>query len=309
MNGHFVNVHFVWLLRAIEDRQHGLMTSLTTEFMIREIFTQNQKVLLCFNNNPSAVTPVEQSPADVPTKRPREVITAATQTIRPLKPLPTAGAATSVPFSEQTKQMVGDYKSQLAEVKRQMAKVECKLNKLNANSIKPHWAMPTTSIELLGTLQELILAKLDDIKDRLKPYDGNVSDDSNDLWGPVTPDEEELCYLGTPLSHCRENDTHHWEHFKRDFFSLFQNFLDAFFELSCVLCCSMVLKSGRFFPHFFPHFRLFCPFFTFYCRHCGSIIPLYTTHSISVNCFTILRNRKGSLCTRDMWTPALLYEE
>ena len=111
---------------------------------------------------------------------------------------------------------VDKYKDQLTEIRQQMAKVESKLNRLTANSLKPDWPTLTSSIDLLGARQELILAKLDNIPNHLKPNDGHVSDDDSDgsvapddLWGPVTPDEEQSCYLGTPLCHCRKEDAHH----------------------------------------------------------------------------------------------------
>ena len=109
---------------------------------------------------------------------------------------------------------IDDCKDQLTEIRQQMAKVESKLNRLTANPFNPDCPTLTPSIDLLGARQELILAKLHNIRNHQKPNDDPVSDDnsdgsaaSDDLWGPVTPDES--CSLGTPLCHCREDDVHH----------------------------------------------------------------------------------------------------
>ena len=112
--------------------------------------------------------------------------------------------------------------------------------------------------------------------------DGSVA--SDDLWGPVTPDEKQSCYLGTPLCHCREDDGHHQEHFLSETFLFFQNLLDASWTFMCFLCCPMVLKSGHFFPHFFPIFA-FCPFSAFFLsgsmssNMCKVVCPPFTNGS------------------------------
>ena len=105
-------------------------------------------------------------PAADPVEPPKRVREMASQTVRPLKPLPTTNAATNP---------VNDYKNELTEIRQQMSKVEAKLNKLTNN--KPDWPTLTSSIDLLGAHQELILAKLDTIRNRQKPNDDLVSND------------------------------------------------------------------------------------------------------------------------------------
>ena len=95
-----------------------------------------------------------------PPKRLQEM---ATQTVRPLKPLPTTNAATRSTAAAATNP-VNDYKNELTEIRQQMSKVEAKLNKLTNN--KPDWPSLSSSIDLLGAHQELILAKLDTIRNR-----------------------------------------------------------------------------------------------------------------------------------------------
>ena len=141
-------------------------------------------------------------PAADPVEPPKRVREMATQTVRPLKPLPTTDAATRSTAAAATTDPVNDYKNGLTEIGQQMSKVEGKLNRLTNN--KPDWPTLSSSIDLLGARQELILAKLDTIRNRQKPNDGPVSNDSDvsddidvstpsdDLWGPVTPDES--CY-------------------------------------------------------------------------------------------------------------------
>ena len=140
----------------------------------------------------------------------------ASQTVRPLKPLPTTNAATL--STTAATNPVNDYKNELTEIRQQISKVEAKLNNLTNN--KPDWPTLSSSIDLLGARQELILAKLDTIRNRQKPNDDLVSNDrdvcadsdvsdvsipSDDLWGPITADEENPCYEGAALCQCRHN--------------------------------------------------------------------------------------------------------
>ena len=76
------------------------------------------------------------------------------------------------------------------------------------------WTLLTTSVELLSARQEMMMTNLNIIKDHIiatpaNLNDGDESDESdNELWGPVTPEDGEACYLGTPMCHCREDSDH-----------------------------------------------------------------------------------------------------
>ena len=139
-----------------------------------------------------------------PPKRVREM---ATQTVRPLKPLVATTDATTL-STAAAPNLVNDA---LAETQQRMSKIEEKLNKLTRN--KPDWPSLSSSVDLLGARQELILTKLDTIRNRQisvnntndDSVDSDVSSLGDNLWGPVTP-EEDPCYEGAALCQCRHQE-------------------------------------------------------------------------------------------------------
>ena len=108
---------------------------------------------------------------------------------------------------------------QLKQVRKHLQEMSGKLRQLTANPTKTQWTLLSTSVELLSARQEIMMSDLNAIRDKLidgpvnndhdvcDSDDSDVSTPSDDLGGPITPDES--CYLGTPLCHCREDDRHH----------------------------------------------------------------------------------------------------
>ena len=150
-------------------------------------------------------TDVRSDPIEPP-KRVREM---SSQTVRALIPMPTTDAATT---PAATTPAATNPEKELTEIRQQMSKVKGKLRKLANN--RPDWPSLSSSVALLGARQELILAKLDTIRNRQKDndgldsntHDGCIDSDDDDLWDPITPEEENPCYEGATLCQCRQKE-------------------------------------------------------------------------------------------------------
>ena len=103
---------------------------------------------------------------------------------------------------------------QLKQINKHLQEMRSKLQQLTTIPAETQWTLLSTSMELLSARQEIMMTDLNIIRDRIinapvnhgDVNDRDDSDNDDDLWGPITP--EESCYLGTPLCHCREDDSH-----------------------------------------------------------------------------------------------------
>ena len=184
---------------------------------------------------------------------PKRVKEMATQTVRPLKPLPSDDTATLSTAAA---------KASLATTER-LSKIEGKIDKLARN--KHDWSSLSASVDLLAARQELILTKLDTIRnhqisDNNADGDSDISSLDSNLWAPVTPEEEDSCYEGAALCQCRHQEQ--WSF--RNFFcvTLFKTFWTLVFLN--FHCCFVVPWLFEEWPLLFSTFQHFLSIFDFF---------------------------------------------
>ena len=131
------------------------------------------------------------------------------KTIRALKQLPTSKAA-AVQTEPRAPGSLADSAKQLTEVRRHLLNIKDQLRQLTSPT-RPQWTLLSTSVELLAARQEIMMSDLNAIRDQLDPPEDNNNDENGDtdsdedIWSPVTPDEENPCYEGAALCQCRHN--------------------------------------------------------------------------------------------------------
>ena len=153
---------------------------------------------------------------------------AVAKTFKPLKPTTSKAAAVDVKpqaavSQAATTQQLAEVRSQAAtsqtattqqleQVRRHLQEMNGKLRQLTGSPTKTQWTLLSTSVELLSARQEIMMTDLHAIREQLEPRNNNENgdtdndSDNDDIWGTITPDEEDPCYEGAALWQCRHDN-------------------------------------------------------------------------------------------------------